>query len=599
MTGQSGDGPGGEQASMLRRFAGPAVIVLAALVATAPQLVRGNSCGHDFDFHLVSWLDAAQSWREGIAYPHWSPSANYGAGEPRFVFYPPVTWMLGAALGLVLPWKIVPIALTFLVLAGAGLATRALAREALADGPATLAGCAALFSGYALFTAYERSDFGELTGGFWIPLLLLFTLRDRRREGGVVRRALDGSTVPLAVAVAGAWLSNPPLGVMTSYLLAAVALTVALLLRSWAPVLRASIALGAGLALTAIYLMPAAVEQPWVNIREAVSDPGYLIENNWLFAHHANPLLAYHDVELDRVSWIATTMIAVALAGIAMCRARRRMPGGRAWWIPLALIPAAVLFLQLPPSDLLWRALPKMVFLQFPWRWLVAAQAPMGIFLASALWAERRVWRIASLAACGIAFVAATLIAGLNFFQPCDEEDNVGAMLDVYRTGAGFEGSDEYTPPYANNPALAMSLPMACLTSSAETPLGRGTPGIDLEWAADQGTCDATFPAATGGKTSAEHLRVTADLPHPGFLILRLRSYPAWQVRLNGKPVESLPQRADGLITVTVPEGRADVTADWVTTRDALAGRWLSTIALVLLGCLFALERRLTKGRVS
>ena len=129
------------------RFIGPAVILLAAAAATAPQLLRGNSCGHDFDFHLVSWFDALNSWRHGIFYPHWAPSANYGAGEPRFIFYPPLTWMLGAALGLVLPWPLVPIALTFLLLAATGLATRALARQALSDAPATLAGCAALFSG--------------------------------------------------------------------------------------------------------------------------------------------------------------------------------------------------------------------------------------------------------------------------------------------------------------------------------------------------------------------------------------------------------------------------------------------------------------------
>ena len=142
-----------------RRFLGPALIVLAAALATAPILLHGSYCGDDFEFHVVSWFDVQQNWLHGIPYPHWMPSANYAAGEPRFMFYPPMTWMLGGALGFVLPWALVPVALVFLFLSATGLAVRALALEALPDAPATLSGCAALLSGFALFTAYERTAF--------------------------------------------------------------------------------------------------------------------------------------------------------------------------------------------------------------------------------------------------------------------------------------------------------------------------------------------------------------------------------------------------------------------------------------------------------
>ena len=135
-------------AASLRPVTGPAVILLAAFVAIAPQLIRGNSCGHDFDFHLVSWLDCVNAWRHGIPYPHWAPSPNYGAGEPRFVFYPPLTWMLGAALGLILPVES-RAHRAHLSHPGRNRPGHARAgREALDDLPATLAGCAALFSGY-------------------------------------------------------------------------------------------------------------------------------------------------------------------------------------------------------------------------------------------------------------------------------------------------------------------------------------------------------------------------------------------------------------------------------------------------------------------
>jgi hypothetical protein len=583
-----------------RALVGPAVILLAAAVATAPQLIRGNSCGHDFDFHLVSWFDCLSSWRHGIFYPHWSTSANYGAGEPRFVFYPPLTWMLGAALGALLPWPLVPIFLIFLLLFASGLATCALARQAIADAPATLAGCAALFSGYSLFTAYERSAFGELTGGFWIPLLLLFALRDRNRSELLTRRALDASTAPLALVVAGAWLSNAPLGVMASYLLAAVALAAALLDRSWAPILRASIAAALGMGLAAIYLIPAASEQRWIDIRQATDDPGLLIENSWLFARHAAPLLQLHDLELLRVSIIAAAMIAIALASLLVSWLRKTLLAQRRWWIPLALIPLAVLLLQFPVSLPLWNLLPKLRFLQFPWRWLVVLEAPVAIFFAAAVWPSnsqdshtslRRWWRFAVVVVCGAVFLAVSAVAGRFFFQACDEEDNVLAMADVYRADAGFAGTSEYAPSGADDSLLPSGLPIACLAGNPSIVLGvlagKSAEDETLVWNAGQQSCEITFDAAMN---LPEHLRIEALIPRPGYLILRLRSYPAWQVKVNGRPVSNLPRRKDGLMAVPVPRGPVDLSVDWTATADVILGRWLSAISVLLLAALCLLE---------
>src|ERR1700723_2829565 len=306
--------PGGEKSGAPIRFLGPAIILLAAAAATAPILLHGSYCGDDFEFHVVSWFDVEQSWLHGIPYPHWMGSANYGAGEPRFMFYPPLAWMLGAALGLVLPWTMVPVALVFLVLAATGLATRALAGEVLADAPATLAGCATLFSGFALFTAYERTAFAELMSGFWIPLLLLFALRDRRADARLWQRTLDGSALPLALVIAGCWLSDGPVGVMASYLLAAVSMMASVLARSWALVLRASMAAALGIGLAGLYLIPAAREQGWVDLDAAVNLPVFRIENNFLFMRFADAKLAPFTAFLDRASWLAVGMIAVALA---------------------------------------------------------------------------------------------------------------------------------------------------------------------------------------------------------------------------------------------------------------------------------------------
>jgi hypothetical protein len=622
------------------RLSGPALILFAAFVAIVPQLIRGNSCGHDFNVHLVSWLDCLNAWRHGIPYPHWAPSPNYGAGEPRFVYYPPLTWMLGAALGAVLPWNLAPIALTFLILAATGLATRALALEALDDWPATLAGCVSIFSGFTLFTAYERCAFPEFAGGFWLPLIILFVLRDRGRvphvrgpHGQVLVRGVDvpriwghgsgpeltssppqslfhrafsGSTVPLALALAGAWLSNLPLGVIAGYLLAGVALTWAIVNKSWAPLLRAAVATVLGLGLAAIYWVPAAFERHWVDIRQATDDPGYNFENNWLFSRHANPLLALHDVILRQVSWIAVSMIAVALVSVLVCYFRGSLP--RPEKIPLAAIPIVVLFLLFPISRFVWHTLPQMPFLQYPWRWLEAVEAPMAIFFVAAIWPSSRNarharrGRILAFAACVVIFLAATVYAGTTFFQACYPEDTVASTLVDYRAGTGFEGMYEYEPPHGDDSQIATGLPDACLVSDRWAVLGKpdpDDPDANPIWTPDQGTCQATFKWDDGARANPEHRTLLATMPHSGILVLRLLNFPAWKVRVNGRIDSTWPHREDGLMTVVVPQGPVLLTIDWTTKPDSFAGRLLTVLSIFLLLALSLCELRLRRSRLT
>ncbi len=594
-----------------QRYWGVILILLAAAVAVVPQLIRGNSCGHDFDVHLISWFDCVNAWRHGIPYPHWAPSPNYGAGEPRFVFYPPLTWMLGAVLGVIFPWGTAPIVLTFLTLAGTGLATRALALEpfddALNDARATLAGCFALFSGFALFTAYERSAFPEFAGGVLLPLLLLFALRDRNPTASLPRRAFDGSTAPLALMLAACWFSNLPMAVIATYLLASVALLAALVKKTWAPVLRAVLATLLGLALAALYWLPAALERTWVDIGQATEDPGYSFKNNWLFARHANPLLALHDAVLRQASWIAVSMIAVAVAGILISWRRRTLPmqkGTRShgWWIPLAAIPIVALFLMLPISRPVWELLPEMSFLQYPWRLLEAVEAPMAIFLVAAVWQSKRRTCAFVVALCAAWFLAATVFAGTYFYQVCDDEDAVAPRLAAYRAGAGFEGMYEYEPPGGDDSSIAMGLPDACLVSDPSTVLGKvdpENPNSNPVWRPGQNSCQATFTTVNGARTNPEHRTIRAVIPRPGYLVLRLLSYPAWRVRVNGQLVTKLPRRGDGLMAVPVPQGPVNLTVDWVTTSGVVAGRCISGTSALLLAVLCLLQRRRKGPRLT
>src|SRR5580698_8200172 len=154
------------------------IILLAAFIAVLPLILHGTSCGQDLGFHMTNWMEAAEQWQRGILWPHWAFTPAWGAGEPRFVFYPPISWLLGGLLALLVPIRMVPASFTFIALAACGFTMRRLAAEWTTPNCALLAAVFFMANPYMLFCAYERSAYGELLAAAWMPLLLLAALRN-------------------------------------------------------------------------------------------------------------------------------------------------------------------------------------------------------------------------------------------------------------------------------------------------------------------------------------------------------------------------------------------------------------------------------------
>jgi hypothetical protein len=548
------------------------LISLAALIAVVPFILDGCSCGHDFGFHLLNWLEAARQFRDGTFHVRWAFTPGYNAGEPRFVFYPPLSWTIGALLSLVLPFAWTPVVYTWLVLTSAGFALHRLVRSFVPPTAAILAAVFYLVNPYTLFTAYERTAYAELLAAVWIPLLLHAAFQPED-EGGV--------TVPrIALPVALLWLTNAPAAVMSCYALAL--LTVIRLVRpelrgadSKAYQSRASVALNTaagtalGLGLAAFYLIPAAYERRYVQIKMAILE-GLRVQDNYLFHHTADQT---HDVVLHTASMIAVMILiatAVTLGFVWILRFAQDWKKGSTDLLPaLAALTVTIGFLLTPVSNFVWVHAPELAYLQFPWRLLAILAAVLGLVAALAL----RSVQLKPAATAGLALIIAaafTYPAYRTFRQGCDPEDPPAARAALFHSGLGSEATDEYTAVTADNDALKHSNPPYWLA------------------------LDPTAAAPSGTQTGPAPVHLSLNSRVQQTLILNLRDYPAWRVALNGVVVSDREQRDDGLIAVPLAAGPARVDISYAQLPDQIVGDSVTVISLGGFVLLLVRKRRLS-----
>jgi hypothetical protein len=531
----------------------PLLLVMAASLAVIlPFFFFGSPSGHDFEFHVNSWMEVLGQWKLGIIYPRWAALAQYGYGEARFVFYPPVSWTLGAALGALLPWKAVPGAYVWLGLTLSGCSMFLLARNWLGRRDAMFAAALYAANPYFVVIVYWRSAFAELLAGALMPLLLLYVLRSDDENTNAV--------VPLALIVAAAWLTNIPAAVMLNYSLVLLAVILAFLERSPRVLLQGAIAVLFGAALAAFFLIPAAYEQRWVNIAEVLS-PGVRPQDNFLFVKLA-------DVDHNRfnllVSVLASTeTILLAIAAFLSRTWRSRQP--RVWWMLVGWALFATL-LNFSFTAWFWNHLPELRYLQLPWRWLLCFNVALALLatLASRRWLVRVLICLVMLAV--VVFVWHRIQAPW-----WETSADFREMLEHQQSGAGYEGTDEYVPIGADPYEIKQDAPRVALN---HTDIPNQIQQLQIQ------------------QWNAESKIFTTVVTQPGELVLRLFNYPAWRVEVNGQAVATSTQDVTGQMLIPVGAGENRVHILFTRTWDRTLGGLISVVTALSLGVFVALRRK-------
>jgi hypothetical protein len=307
---------------------------------------------------------------------------------------------------------------------------------------------------------------------------------------------------------------------------------------------------------------------PQAQYRDWIREDGFLSgKYDWrrnLFHFHIDIFLyAYYGVIAALVGWAATRCRAIKDSGKA---------GPSLFWI---CILAAVFFLNMPFSAFLWEHVPVLRYLQFPAARLHCAALIAVVFLIC-VWLEHykemlplspTLYRLRTLAALIAVFGIATfgrifLIYATYIASPPDYIAAMRAAHVVsppeYRTRWGCVDPGHALDLYRKQPVPAP------LTA------GEGTTLILQEWHPPQ------------------RIAFTADVKAAQAGIAVRQCYvPAWEAFDSGRSVPLGAAGPDGLIQITLPQGRHTVELRLAETRSMVYARWAGAVSLVL--CLMLL----------
>jgi hypothetical protein len=233
----------------------------------------------------------------------------------------------------------------------------------------------------------------------------------------------------------------------------------------------------------------------------------------------------------------------------------------------LLLLGAAATVLTLHFTLPFWTHLPKLRFVQFPWRWMSIIALIACCFVAFAM--EKRAW---------LWFSALFLLSlPLAYFQVSNtwwDQDEMPTMRDALVSGQGFDGTDEYDPLGDDHVDLPPNAPLA-KTLPADS--------------ADSSTPQAHVEIQ---RWSTEQKQIRVDTPSPARIALRLLNYPAWRVQVNGNPVS--PERMDDVNQMVIPvePGTSEIRVQFTRTGDRKLGNAISAAFALLVLILFWMDRK-------
>jgi len=498
---------------------------------------------HDLTNHFFFMDQFQQGVRSGVVYPRWFADANEGYGIAVMNFYPPgfyyATTMANAIFN---NWHTSLFVLMAVMMAAAGWAMYFLARTFFSRTASAAAALVYMLLPYHLIDLYWRGAMPEIFGFIFLPLVFYFAYQ--AGSGGAMRH-----TAGLGLMYGLHLLTHFPVGLMFSYALAFYAVVWAWRAKDWRIIWRIAIGMMIGLAISAIYWLPAALEMNLVYEYTQEIFPYHFsyiqpVPNADPFNRHIISSLKLSAL-LTIIVWLiyrrSPRPVSPAVEFVADATIDSRRLQISLW----VMVCAASLFMTTAFSYDIGRWLPKLELAVPPFRWL-AIGTMFGALLAGAGverlrrgegFSPRQLWALR---------LAFGLVVALNFWVSFS-----GVIGDALKNAV-------FAPPRSY---VESSMTPRAATHPEQLP---DTPRVVIDPPGGISNIVTWMP---------QRREIRVQIEQPSHVRLKTYNFPGWTARIDGARVP-LASDADGIQVVDVPAGAHTIEVRFQNT----APRWIGTL---------------------
>jgi len=537
-------------------------VLLLAVLIMLPVFIRGFPAGFDAVRHYRWTAHFIDAIRDGALYPRWLPTANNGLGSPVPLYYPPFPFYVSAAFGVVTKNILLGIELScWLALALSGIGMFVLARPMMSSSASFVAAAIYMAAPYHLLDLYQGATVSEFWSLAWIPFLL-----DALRR--VVAAPKQRAMGHLAFVYSMLLLTHVPVSFLVTLTLPVFAL---LLTRDLRALTRVALALGLGAGIAAIFVVPVIFETRYVGLFFKFDYRDY-----FLFEHLRVALTSTRFPKDSSLSSYLLDTELVAFATLALfgvssvilwltSRSDQWAPKRRATQRAVWVVTCGSFLMSTRLTAPIWKMVPGLSFLFYPWRWLVVATAGTALFAASCMRMIKRQpsWQSLNIAALALLIAFSLSVSALMVWRaPYDR-----AALEG---GLARRDAREYRPVWWDGQVREESWQSPAHIES--------------------GSCEVQALDDAGIKQNYL-VRASSE----SVITLRPLYFPGWVARVDGAKVQIAPS-AEGNIQLTIEPGEHSLALSFEDTWPRTLSKLVSAISFACVVFLFIRRKKNAPG---